>query len=135
MGTKSPSAENEGLAPRLYVQYSDKTYLRLAAVSWFHRLQDKRTLCASAVAATSGTAASCRPIICLAPFLAPTLSLSLSRSLHGWAAGCRCSSGSWWDTSESSSCQSARGLEDRASLDTRVSRITLDHTMNERPWP
>ena len=65
----------------MYVQYSDKTYLRLAAVSWFHRLQDKRTLCASAVAATSGTAASCRPNVYLALFLAPTLSLSLSLSL------------------------------------------------------
>ena len=52
---------------------------------------------------------------------------SLSRSLHGWAAGCRCSSASWWDTSESSSCQSARGLDDRASHDTGVTDHTGSH--------
>ena len=34
---------------------------------------------------------------------------------------------SWWDTSESSSCQSARGLDDRASHDTGVTDHAGSH--------
>ena len=46
------------------------------------KFQDKRTLCASALAATSGTAASCRPSVCL-DFLNPCLTLSFFRQGYG----------------------------------------------------
>ena len=104
---------------------------------------DTRPLCASAVAATSGPAAPCRPSICLAIFLNPSiphslslsfslsLSLSLSRSrcarvpVCGRAAGCTSSYDAWWKKTGNFHCQVCQSV--------RAQTGSLDHALSEQP--